>query len=180
MANTKKVTTPTAAPTSAPITKKAVKITDDMIINVKSGVFGTLVYVDRKTGEEVTWENEGDIQQVSFALLRSMKASQVAFMKDNWILIDSVEGHEDIAVEDVYKALFVQQYYKNIIDPDDYSVVCSWSLSDIEKKIPSLTKNAKTNLAIALNTYIESGDLDSLKKIKAFEKALDCSLCKPE
>lgn len=74
----------------------------------------------------------------------------------------------------------MQQYYKNIINPDDYSVVCNWSLSDIEKKIPLLTKNAKTNLAIALNTYIESGDLDSLKKIKAFEKALDCSLCKPE
>ena len=39
---------------------------------------------------------------------------------------------------------------------------------------------AKVNLAVALNTYIEKGILDSLKRIKAFEEALGCELKMPE
>lgn len=153
---------------------------NDLMVEVKSCVFGGLIYVDKKTGEEVVWDNEGDTQIMSLKALRSMKASQVAFFKNNWIAIASVIDDESISPADIYQALYVQQYYKDIINPDDYSKICNWSVKEIEEKVPLLTKGAKTNLAIALNTYIENGTLDSIKKIKAFEKMLDCELSIPE
>jgi hypothetical protein len=39
-----------------------------------------------------------------------------------------------------------------------------------------MSAEAKVNLAVALNTYIEKGILDSLKRIKAFEEVLGCDL----
>lgn len=179
MANTKKAATETATATKA-VKKSVVKLTDDMMVEVKSCVFGGLIYVDKRTGEQVIWDNEGDIQVVSFELLRSMKASQVAFFRNNWIAVVAVLDNEDIAPADVYKGLYVQQYYKEVIDPDDFEKVCYWSVNDIESKVSLLVPAAKTNLAIALNTFIEDGTLDSIKKIKAFEKALGCELSIPE
>lgn len=178
MANTKKAATETATATKAE-NKKPVKLTDDMMVEVKSCVFGGLIYVDKRTGEQVLWDNEGDIQVVSFELLRSMKASQVAFFKNNWIAVVSVLDNDGVTPADVYKGLYVQQYYKDVIDPDDFEKVCSWSVSEIEKKVSLLVPAARTNLAIALNTFIENGTLDSIKKIKAFEKALGCELSIP-
>ena len=179
MANTKKATAETTQSVKTE-EKKTVKMTDDMMVEVKSCVFGGLIYKDKRTGEEVFWENEGDIQVVSFELLRSMKSSQVAFFKNNWITVISVLDDNSITPADVYKALYVQQYYKDIIDPDDFTKVCGWSVSEIEKKVALLVPAAKTNLAIALNTFIENGTLDSVKKIKAFEKALGCELSIPD
>lgn len=178
LANTKKAATETATATKTEV-KKPVKLTDDMMVEVKSCVFGGLIYVDKRTGEQVIWDNEGDIQVVSMELLRSMKSSQVAFFKNNWIAVVSVLDNDKLTPADVYKGLYVQQYYKDVIDPDDFEKVCYWSVNDIETKVALLVPAAKTNLAVALNTFIENGTLDSIKKIKAFEKALGCELSIP-
>lgn len=173
----KKSTTVTPAETTA---KSTVKITDDMICDVISTCFGGLIYVDQKTGERIVWDSYGESQPISFSMLRSMKASQVGFFRNNWIAIRCVEDCPEVTPADVYKALFVQQYYKNVIDPDDFSVVCGWKESEIEENVKALTPGARQNLAVALNTYIEDGTLDSVRKIKAFEKALGCELSIPE
>jgi hypothetical protein len=43
-----------------------------------------------------------------------------------------------------------------------------------------MSAEARVNLVVALNTYIEKGILDSIKRIKAFEEVLDCDLKIPE
>lgn len=162
------------------VKKSAVKITDDMICNVASACFGGLIYVDPRTREKIEWEDYGVTQQIPFEMLRTMKMNYVKFFKNNWVVIKGVEDEPDITPADVYRALHVEQFYRNIIDPDNFESVCAWKESEIEERVKLLTPGARQNLTVALNTFIENGTLDSVRKIKAFEKALGCELSLPE
>lgn len=193
MANTKKKTNTAALEefiVGEPVTRLnlddvsegSVRIDDGALINVKSNVFGKLIYVDRRTREETIWPACGTIQQMTYESLRSMKASSVDFYKNQWIVITGFadENADKYTTADIYKSLMVANYYKNLIDPSDYESVCSWDKEEIAEKVSLMSRESKTNLAVALNTYIQTGILDSLGKIKAFEKALGCSLMSVE
>lgn len=157
------------------VREKIIKIDDSLAIDVKSNVFGQLIYVNRKNGETIVWERPGDIQTMSMADLRAMKANQASFFTNQWISVEDTED-ENVKPADVYKALFVSQYYADAIDPTDFNLINSWTIAQIPKQIAKLTDNAKFNLITALNEYINEGKLDSVKKIKAFEEALGCEL----
>lgn len=159
--------------------KKPNRIDESTLIYVRSNTFGGLTYVNQRSGEVVNWDFFGDVQPVTMGLLRTMKASAAIFFSENKIIIESVDDDEHTP-EDVYAALAVGKYYKDIIDPDSFDKVCGWSLGEIEKKVSTLTTTAKENLVVALNTFIEDGRLDSLKKIRAFSEALGCDLMKSE
>lgn len=163
-------------------TSGQVRIDDSAIVNVKSNVFGELTYVDKKTQEEVKWSRCGSVQQMTFGLLRSMKATAISFYQNQWIIITGFadENAEKYTPADIYKALMIGQYYKDLIEPSDYEAVCSWSPDQIKNKVALMSSEAKANLVVALNTYIEKGILDSLKRIKTFEEVLGCELKIPE
>lgn len=197
MATTKKKTSPTVdlsdviVPTSSMPAgsisnttkgKKRDVIPDSALINVKSNVFGKLIFVSKKTGERIVWEQCGDVQQVTMNTLRTIKTEAVAFYRDQWIVIVGFadENADIFDPADIYQQLFVSQYYKELIDPSDYEAICSMKPSEIAEKIPLLSEGAKANLVVALNTYIEKGVLDSIKAIKAYEEALGCDLRDPD
>lgn len=158
--------------------KKKVVFSDDTLIVVRSAVFGGLVYVNHKTGEKTTWNNYGETQVMTMRDLRDMRAGNVAFYENNWIFIAGIEspGFDDATTDDVYEALFIQKYYKNILDLNNFEDICSWDESKIRKNIPLMTENAKFNLVVALNEFIKDGKLDSLRKIRCFEDVLHCEL----
>lgn len=159
-----------------------VNIEDSSIILVKSNVFGQLNYTDKRTFEEVKWPKCGSIQPMTFGLLRSMKASSISFFKNQWIIIVGFgdENADKYTPADIYKNLMITQYYKDLIDPSDFEEVCSWTPEEIKKKVSLMSAEARVNLVVALNTYIEKGILDSIKRIKTFEEVLDCDLKIPE
>lgn len=161
---------------SKPITN----ISDNVLVKVKSGFHGKLYYKNLITKESTIWERAGDIQVMSMSNLRAMKAQQVAFFKNQWIIILGVAEGESCkaTAEDICKALIVSQYYENFIDPSKFDVACNWSEPEITERVSLMSAGAKENLIVALNGFIKSGRLDSIRKIKAFEKALDCELRK--
>ena len=158
---------------------KNIKIEDSLLINVKSNTFGKLIYTNHKTGEKTVWSNAGDIQTLSFADLRAMKANQSSFFLNQRIIIEDTDD-ENVKAEDIYKALIVTKYYENLIDPTDFAKINSWTVSQIPNKVSKMTDSSKKNLVTALNEYIKEGKLDSVKKIKAFEEALQCELTQSE
>ena len=164
------------------VTDGQVRLDDSVTVNVKSNVFGKLTYVDKKTQDEVVWNHCGESNPMTIGMLRSMKATQISFFKNQWIVITGFadDTESSYTTADIYKALMIVQHYKDLIDPSDYERVCSWSPEDIKKKVSMMSAEAKANLAVALNTYIEKGILDSLKRIKAFEEVLGCELKIPE
>lgn len=155
-----------------------VKLDDSILISVRSNVYGRLIYIDKKYGDLTEWDRYGDVQQMSMAALRSMKSSQRNFFENVWITVLGVydEGYEDVTPEDIYNSLQVQQYYKEILCPSSLENVLNWSVEEIEEKVPLMANGAKVSLTVLANTCIENGVLDSLGKIRALEKALNCEL----
>ena len=160
--------------------KKKIKFSDDTLISVKSNVFGTLIYINHKTGDEVRWDNFGETQTLSVGDLRAMKAKQLAFYKENWIVFegieDSSEEYEDIDVQDIYDVLQVSQYYKDYLCPNDLNEVFNWTTTEMRNKIPRMTKSVREAIAIRANELITEGILDSMSKVKTLEEILNCQL----
>lgn len=160
------------------ITPGVVQIDDNALVNVRSNTFGKLIYIDQRNGEQFVWPSCGTVLQLTYGTLRNMKATAIGFYKNQWIVIlgfaDS--NAEKYTPADIYQCLMITKYYQNLVDPSDYEEICSWSVGDIPEKISLMTRESKANLVVALNTYIEHGVLDSIKKIKAFEDALGCEL----
>ena len=163
-------------------TPGAIRLDDTALINVKSNVFGELIFVDPVTKAKVKWSQCGEPLQLPLAMLRNMKNGAVKFFTNQLVIITGFadENAEKYEVADIYKALYITQYYKDILDPTNYDDICSWTPAVIKQKVPMLSKGAKGKLVVALNTYIEKGVLDSLKAIKTFEEVLGCDLARPE
>lgn len=161
--------------------KKSVKLDDSVLISVKSNTFGGLIYVNPRTGDKTEWNGCGDVQTLTMGDLRAMKGTQRAFFENQWIYIVGVDesGYDDVTAEDIYKSLMVTQYYKNILDPDNYVEMFSWEPHRIKEAVSMMSDGAKMNLVVAANTSIEDGVLDSLRKIQVLEECLGCELTKP-
>ena len=163
-------------------TAGTVRIDDTALINVRSNVFGELIFVDRVTKEKISWHQCGEVLQMPLSTLRHMKNGAVKFFTNQLVLITSFadENAEKFEVADIYKALYISQYYKEILDPTNYDDICNWKPAEIKEKVSVLSGGAKAKLVVVLNTYIEKGILDSLKAIKTFEEVLGCDLMRPE
>ena len=164
------------------VTPGAVRIDDSALINVKSNVIGELYFTDPVTRETIKWARCGEILQIPLATLRHMKNGAVKFFTNQLVIITGFadENAEKYEPADIYKALYITQYYNDIIDPSDYESICGWTPDEIRQKVPMLSAGSKGKLVVALNTYVEKGILDSLKAIKTFEEVLGCDLKRPE
>ena len=163
-------------------TAGTVRIDDTALINVRSNVFGELIFVDPVTKEKISWHQCGEVLQMPLSTLRHMKNGAVKFFTNQLVLITGFadENAEKFEVADIYKALYISQYYKEILDPTNYDDICNWKPAEIKEKVSVLSGGAKAKLVVALNTYIEKGILDSLKAIKTFEEVLGCDLKRPD
>lgn len=154
-----------------------VKLDDSFQVKVRSNVMGELIYINSRTGDETRWSKCGEIQILSLADLRAMKATQISFFKNQWIIIigyaDEFETKASCA--DIYNMLGIAQYYKEFVDPADYKSIIGWTKDQIKEKVSMLNDGAKQNMKVAINEFIERGILDSLQKINAFGEALGCT-----
>lgn len=157
------------------------KLDDSVMIAVKSNVYGELIYVNQRTGDQTVWSGCGDVQVLTMGDLRAMKGTQRSFFVNQWIYIVGVEdsGYEDVTPEYIYRNLMVSQYYKSVLDPDNYAEIFTWKEAKIRDAISYMSEAAKTNLIVAANTSIADGTLDSLKTIRLLEECLGCELQKP-
>lgn len=154
------------------------KVQDSLLVRVKSNLFGTLIYRNNRNGEVTCWDGNGDVQLMTIGDLRAMRADQVGFFKNQWIVILGVADGEDSTATcaDIYSTLAIKQYYKNYIDPGDFESICNTPISEIKDRVGMVSASQKGNLIVALNGYIQSGRLDSVSKIRAFEEALGVEL----
>lgn len=159
-----------------------VRIDDAALVNVRSNVFGELIFVDPVTKEVITWPQCGEVLPIPMSTLRHMKTGASKFFSNQLVVLTGFadENADKYEVADIYKALYISQYYKEIIDPANYEEISNWKPSEIKEKVSMMSKGARAKLLVSLNTYIEKGVLDSLKAIKAFEEALGCELMRPE
>lgn len=175
--STKKAVVETAE-TPVPSSRAAIKLDDTVLIDVQSNVFGGLIYQNQRTGDIVRWSEFGDIQTMTMGDLRVMRSTQRRFFENNWIFIKGIVdvGYDDATPEDVYKALMVSQYYKGVLDPDNFNEIFTMDIDDMAEIVNRMSDGAKSNLIVAANDAIQTGKLDSVKRIHLLEELLACDL----
>ena len=174
---TKKATTKETK-TNEPKQRERLVLDNNVILNVQSTTFGKLVYVNTQTGDKVVWEHENEIQQVTAGNLREMKSRQPGFFKNYWIRIIGIEDidetYQERTIEEIYKALTLQQYYENsMMDIEDLILNHT---DEIPTYLKKMGKSFKTSLIIRCNDMIETGKLDAFSKIKKMEEILGTEL----
>lgn len=173
--------TVTEAVTEAKKEPVALKLDDSVLLNVRSNVYGGLIYINSRTGDKYEWSEYGDVQQLTAGDLRAMKGSQRSFFQNQWIIIDSIadSGYEDVTRDEIYKALMVSQYCDGLVDLEDFDDVFALSPDELRRLIAKMSDGSRLNLLVAANTAIANGTLDSLRTIQTLESCLGCELDKP-
>lgn len=173
--------TVTEAVTEAKKEPVALKLDDSVLLNVRSNVYGGLIYINSRTGDKYEWSEYGDVQQLTAGDLRAMKGSQRSFFQNQWIIIDSIadSGYEDVTRDEIYKALMISQYCDGLVDLEDFDDVFALSPDELRRLIAKMSDGSRLNLLVAANTAIANGTLDSLRTIQTLESCLGCELDKP-
>lgn len=137
------------------------------IVTVKNGFPGMLIYESSKTGEMFRWESLGDEQDMELQELKNARNASKAFYVNNWFCIDDPE---------ILAYLGVAEYYKNALNLIDDDVLRSMQPDDIRGVVAQMSDGQKLALKYRVKQMIESGDIDSIKRITAFEEALGVEL----
>lgn len=139
----------------------------NMIVPVKNGFNGTLIYKSRKTGERFRWDAFGDEQDMELSELKAARNASKDFFINNWFLFDDPE---------VVEWLGVSQYYKYALDIDAFDKLYQSSPEEIVKTVKNLSNGQKSTVKYRAKQLISEGVIDSIKVISALEKALGTEL----
>ena len=139
----------------------------NMIITVKNGFQGRLIYKSRRTQERFEWAGFGDEQDMDLQELKNAKNSSKAFFENNWFLIDDPE---------VLEYLGVAQYYKYALNFDSFDDLFTKEPKEIKSTISKLSVGQKKSVAYRAKQLIADGVIDSIKVITALEDSLSIEL----
>lgn len=151
------------------------KIPMNYLVPVKSNVQGKLIYISKSGVCSEEWGELGEIIYMELEELNRMRNTQKGFFEDNMILF---EDTDEYTAEDFYKALRVEKYYQNISVFSSLDDVFNLSVANISRIVPNLSRGYKSNIGAMAVQLIKDKDkrMDSVAKIKAFEKALGIDL----
>lgn len=154
--------------------KKKAELTSDILVPCMSNVsVGKLVYASkRQNGYIVEWSRYSEVQYIELGELVAMKSSALGFFSDNLILIPDDFEYKD----DVLKYLRVERYYENAADPVSMKRLMNAPIDTMKKRIMDMGEISKKSVCNYVRIAIESGEIDSMKRIKALEEVLECDL----
>ena len=135
------------------------------LVDVQSAVYGGLVYVSRKTGYVIEWQEFGSIQPLTVDELMTMRNSQPAFFKNGWVRLVGDNA------EDVKHYLQLERYYTTELPFENFDDVYEMSAEDIIAVVGGLSDSMKESIARRAIDLIKDGVIDSNKKINAIEAA---------
>lgn len=175
-------TTTTIAMAPKTVEKKRLVLSDLDELVVKSNVFGELIYINDRTGDQFIWENYGEEQTLTAKDIRDMKARQQMFFKEDWISI--IDSHSvnmsEYTLKDIYDALQVGRYYDENVIAFELDDIFSMNEKEMRETIASMSDTIKRTVVIRANDKIKDGSLDSISKVKLLEEVLNCELASPE
>lgn len=176
------IKTTTITATEKEVGKKRLVLSDLDELVVKSNVFGELIYINDRTGDQFIWENYGEEQTLTAKDIRDMKARQQMFFKEDWVsIIDSHSVDMDkFTLKDIYDALQVGRYYDEKAVDFELDDIFSMNETKMRETIFSLSDTIKRTVVIRANDKIKDGSLDSISKVKLLEEVLNCELASPE
>lgn len=138
-----------------------------MIVTVRNGFQGSLVYVSKKTGERFVWDGFGDEQDMEIGELRNARNSSKSFFINNWFMFDEPW---------IVDYLGLTQYYRFAVGVDDFDAIFDLPIDEMIGTVSAMSDGQKRSVAYRARIKIRDGEIDSNKKISALEKCLNTSL----
>lgn len=147
--------------------KKRVEIDRNDLVLVRSAVKGDLIYISKRSSDRFEFNEFGATDYITMGELITMKSTQPRFLKEAWLVIDDEDAIEFLGLTDLYETIF---------EIGDLEKFFSKSDTEMEKLLTNMPTGYKNTLATKAREMIESGELDSNKKIKLLEDKLDVDL----
>ena len=145
--------------------KKLEPVALDEMIDVQSAVFGQLIWISKKTGYQLIWNEFGECIPMSVADLIDMRNGTREFFERNWVVLC---GERAQAIMDY---LQISKFYKNFRSIQELDEIFTYEPDEISSVIGEMKPDTKENVARRAFALVASGELDSRKVIDAVEKA---------
>ncbi|MPL95075.1 hypothetical protein SDC9_41238 [bioreactor metagenome] len=161
----------TAAAEQAPVTetkKKRLTLAEvslNDLVEVQSCFYGSLVYVSSKTGYRIEWGEFGASQYMPVEEVMTMRNSQPTFFTNQWVRIIGDNA------SDVMNFLQLDRYYSKTAKVDSFDDLFAYTPAKIEEVVSTFTDSMKESFARYTHSLVQNGEIDSIKKIDAIERA---------
>lgn len=149
----------------SPVEKRTPEVQLTDMVCVRSCFYGNLVYVSKKTGAIVEWQNFDAEQYMTVEELLYMRNSQPRFFKEPWIRI--VGDNADA----VFKFLSLERYNSTVLSYNSFADIFRMPVEDIEELVSGFGDSMKESFARYARMNILDDELTDLKIIKAIEHA---------
>ena len=153
---------------SSKVTKKAVQFEPTITIPCRSVTYGELILQGYKSKLLYTWANSGDIAYVEYQDLQALQSRKSRFLTEPLFIIEN----EDLAEQ--WSNMLKPVYDK--INEDDLEEFLKLSPEKLEKKLKSAPEGIQKSIKSMAAAKIATGELDSISRIKAIDKALGTEL----
>ncbi len=140
------------------------------LIDCISITTGYMNYRGRKTGNEYSWENNGDITPIEYQDLRAAMLGRSSYIFNPLFIIDN----EELLELPEWKP--VKELYEDMYSPMDLGAIFSLNINEMEKVIRQLPIGARKSIGNLAKTMMDDGRLDSLQKIKKIDEILGTEL----
>ena len=138
----------------------------DVEVEVKRviGGIGSVKYIDRKTGDEYIWTEEGSSEYMTVDVLRRMNSQAPLFLKAPWLrILDNDEAIEVLGLKEIYH---------NIDLIEDIDELVKLKEHELEQLVESLSLEYKNVLATNIMDKVNLEELNNINAIRRFERVL--------
>lgn len=165
----KKVEEPIVTAETQEVKKVPRKYEAEELISVRSVTQGELILPGKKSGIIYRWYSYGDITEVEYQDLYTLKSSRSSYIYSPLFVIEDEELLEDPRWKDV------KEIYDKMQD-EDLDAILRLSPSDFETVFKQLPKGLQNAVKIEVATRIENNSFDSLSMIKAIDRVCGSDL----
>lgn len=180
MAETKKTTTKkttTKKTTTAPVTeeifmnepvKEPKKFDSTDTIECMSCTSGTLIMIGKQSGNKYVWADYGDVCEVEFQDLRSLRLTRSGYIfKPRFLIQDDelVEQWKDVA-----------ELYSHVLSRSEILALFRLPVSTFKSKLKTMPIGMRDAVKTIASEKIMQGSLDSIGVIKAIDEVLGTDL----
>ena len=123
------------------------------------------LFFKSNSGTEYTWNGFGDIRELPYSDIMSMKASRSAYLYEPWLLIEDSE----LLAKPEFQKEFGDMYevYKEFDNPKAFF---ERPISDIKERLKDAPKGLRDLIIYNARQYIEDGTLDRIGVINALDE----------
>lgn len=134
----------------------------------RSVVNGKLYMTGSRSAMPYQWADFGDEVEVEYRDLVAAVREKSGYVMNPWFIILD----DDFIAE----FPFLEDIYANQYDSNELGDILNLSIPQMEEEIKKLPTNVKYTLKGIAATWVSSGRLDSVKKIKALDEIFDTNL----